>query len=240
MAKTSKQTNANKRACLNIERCIHAEELVRDNFVMYYESNGARNRTCVMDLAGLLSLCKEDYEDAGRDDETKQEWCHILLAQLTRGILSKEEFVLRYEAHPFLDEFWREKVWWHNTHCSVTFVHTYTELIDCITLIIDPELAFVKRVSLAKHIRNVINLMEEIRKDFPFCSECRFNEETCEFWIPVSSHLEGLITLHDQKKSDEEIKTFFQDLTIRCKIPKSFEELKQQFQEKGIRQECLK
>lgn len=226
-------TTGKKLNRLDFGTCIWAEESVRVNHAIYYESNESRTRTDIMDLAGVFELCKTDYEDAGRADETKQELCHILLTQITRGILSPEEFGQKYEAHPFLDEYWREQVLWHNTHCAVTFVHTYAELIDSITFIIDPEFEPIKRVSLAKRIRKFIKLMEETRRDFPFCTDCRFNNDTCEFWIPTSSYLEGLLFIHDQKKSDEEIKVLFQDLTIRCKIPKNFEELKQQCQERG-------
>ena len=213
---------------LDTELCLGAEE----RFCMYssglYEDDNPRNHTEIAIKQGLFEVIRHWYSEDIQRDENNQILCHLYLSQLTRRILARSEFDTAFDSHPNMELHWKEQMWWHNTHCPILFVYTYQEILHSIKSI--QEYAETPRevLQLTNWMLTMIGLIEKFRGNFTFCVECEMNNEAeCEFWKDMSVKINKLVSDTSPQLNSHKLKSYFENIEIYCKIPKSTKELKE-------------
>jgi len=211
---------------LDTELCLGAEE----RFCMYssglYEDDNPRNHTEIAIKQGLFEVIRHWYSEDIQRDENNQILCHLYLSQLTRRILSRSEFDTAFDSHPSMERHWKEQMWWHNTHCSILFVYTYQEILHSIKSI--QEYAETPRevLQLANWMLTMVGLIEKFRRNFAFCVECEMNNEAeCEFWKDTTVKINLFVANTPPQLNLLKVKTYFNEMEMRCKIPKTLTDL---------------
>jgi len=211
---------------LDTELCLRAEE----RFCMYssgfYENDNPRNHTEIATKRGFFEEIRYWYSEDIQRDENNQIRYHLYLSQLTRRILARSEFDIAFDSHPNMESHWKEQMWWHNTHCPILFVYTYQEILHSIKGIQEYAETLREVLQLANWMLKMVGLIEKFRGNFTFCVECEMNNGTeCEFWKDTTVKINLLVANTPPQLNLLKVKTYFKEMEIRCKIPKSLTDL---------------
>ena len=146
-----------------------------------------------------FNLSKQNYLEVVADDPGEQILEHLYLAQLshTRRILEKSEFDTAFAKHPGLHPRWRERLQAHMENCPIFFQRTFQEVIDAIHYILCFDPRSRNRTGYTGWILKMINILENVRIHFPFCSDCEYKtEQNCSYWKGIFRRLKVISIMH--------------------------------------------
>ncbi|MFX1293349.1 MAG: hypothetical protein ACFFD2_00625 [Promethearchaeota archaeon] len=218
--------NFSKKIYVDVKWCIEAEIFIKKTVKML-EYWSMWDTSEILNKIGFFDLIEHLYQEYITTDLNGQMVEHLYLIQLTRRILPYSEYKIVFNNHPSFEARWRDRLWYHMTHCSVFFVKTYKEILDAIKSIKDSNNRYFEIWNLMKWILKMLRIMGRFRRIFPFCEGCKFRREyKCKFWQEIYLEIRSFLCVIDEKARVTTIRTYFQKLKILCKWPQSIVGLK--------------
>jgi len=223
------KTSLKKKSPLNVEPCLKVEELIQS-----YKLESLENRACIFDamtdqrclVSTKIGFTLMDLELP--QSEIEQMLHHVEFYKLATRTLTENEFRVVFPLSS-VDYHFREPLREHNKQCPVFFVKGYEGMARSISFYQKNKVGDEYIIDFNNWLVYMIARHHEIRTFFDFCGECKHNTVgKCKFWEDVSQSLQQIrLTLPDVECASETRK-YLKGLEIRCKIPKSLEELKQE------------
>ena len=221
------ETSPKEKSLFNVEPCLKVEELLKSYKLESLEKfacNFDRMKDQCCALSAMIGFAITNLKLP--QSEIEQMLYHVEFYKLATHTLTENEIQVVMPLSS-VDCHFRQALQEHNKKCPVFFVSGYGEMIKPISFYTENKVEDEYIIDFNNWLVYMIERHHEIRTFFDFCAECEHDAVgKCKFWENASQSLQQIRSTSTGAECASETRGYLRGLEIRCKIPKSLDELK--------------